>query len=99
MSITRRVFLRNGALAVVGTAVSSSFQLENAGVEADLDQTHTKNTFRACGANDGVHLTVWRGIPLEEALDHLQHAAAQAGVDLVVVARVILKMRIQGEDA
>ncbi len=52
-------------IAVLGAAGSSSFLLENAGVQADLDQTHAKNTFRACGANDGVHLTVWRGIPLD----------------------------------
>lgn len=51
-------------IAVVGTAASHSFLLENAGVQADLDQTHAKNTFRACGANDGVHLTVWGGIPV-----------------------------------
>ena len=52
-------------VAVIGTATSSSFLLENAGVQSDLDQTHAKNTFRACGATDGVHLTVWRGIPVD----------------------------------
>jgi hypothetical protein len=51
-------------IAVVGSAASSSFLLENVSVQADLDQTHTKNTFRACGATDGIHLTVWRGIPV-----------------------------------
>ncbi len=51
-------------IAVIGTAASSSFLVENVSVQADLDQTHAKNTFRACGANDGVHLTVWRGIPV-----------------------------------
>lgn len=51
-------------IAIVGTAGYSSFLLENVSVQADLDQTHTKNTFRACGANDGIHLTVWRGIPI-----------------------------------
>jgi len=51
-------------IAVVGSAASYSFFLENISVQADLDQTHTKNTFRACGANDGVYLTVWRGIPV-----------------------------------
>jgi hypothetical protein len=51
-------------IAVAGSAAGSSFLLENISVQADLDQTHTKNTFRACGANDGIHLTVWRGIPL-----------------------------------
>jgi hypothetical protein len=51
-------------IAVVGTAASNGFLLENGNVQADLDQSHAKNTFRACGANDGVHLTVWRGIPV-----------------------------------
>ena len=51
-------------IAVLGTAASASFLLDNVSVQADLDQTHAKNTFRACGANDGVHLTVWRGIPV-----------------------------------
>jgi hypothetical protein len=51
-------------IAVAGSAAASTFFLENISVQADLDQTHTKNTFRACGANDGIHLTVWRGIPV-----------------------------------
>jgi hypothetical protein len=51
-------------IAVLGSAASSSFLLENVSVQADLDQTHRKNTFRACGANNGIHLTVWRGIPV-----------------------------------
>ncbi|MDQ2946729.1 MAG: hypothetical protein M3Y27_12415 [Acidobacteriota bacterium] len=55
-------------IAVVGTAASSSFLMANAGVQADVDQTHAKNTFRACGANDGFHLTVWRGIPVTGTL-------------------------------
>jgi hypothetical protein len=55
-------------VAVVGTAASSGFVTADAGVQADLDQIHTKNTFRACGTNDGVHLTVWRGIPVSGTL-------------------------------
>jgi hypothetical protein len=55
-------------IGVIGTAASSSFLVENISVQADLAQTHTKNTFRACGANDGVHLTVWRGIPVTGSL-------------------------------
>ncbi len=51
-------------IAVLGTAVSNGFLLENISVQADLDQNHSKETFRACGANDGIHLTVWRGVPL-----------------------------------
>ncbi len=53
-------------LAVAGTAACGSFSLENADIQADLDQTHAKNTFRACGANDGIHLTVWHGAPITE---------------------------------
>lgn len=56
------------AIGVVGTPASSGFVSAAAGVEADLDQKHTKNTFRACGANDGVHLTVWRGVPVTGTL-------------------------------
>ena len=37
-------------IAVVGSAASYSFFLENISVQADLGQTHIKNTFRACGA-------------------------------------------------
>jgi hypothetical protein len=51
-------------IAVAGTVAASTFFLENVSVQADLDQTRTKNTFRACGADDGIHLTVWRGIPV-----------------------------------
>jgi hypothetical protein len=51
-------------IAVVGTAASSGFTLQNAGVQADLGQNQSKDTFRACGANDGIHLTVWSGIPV-----------------------------------
>lgn len=55
-------------IAVLGTAASSGIAVQNNGVVADLDQTHARNTFRACGANDGVHLTVWRNEPLTGSL-------------------------------
>ena len=55
-------------IGIVGSAASSGFLVENVNVEADLDQTHNKNTFRACGATDGIHLTVWRGIPVTGTL-------------------------------
>jgi hypothetical protein len=51
-------------IAVLGSASSNGFLMENISVQADLDQAKSQNTFRACGADDGVHLTVWRGIPL-----------------------------------
>jgi len=55
-------------IAVLGTAASSNISVANNGVVADLDHTQTRNTFRACGANDGVHLTVWRNDPLTGTL-------------------------------
>ena len=50
--------------AVVGNGDSNSFAIDNSNVLADLGHTHGKNTFRACGASDGAHLTVWDGVPM-----------------------------------
>jgi hypothetical protein len=55
-------------VAVAGTSASNSFQQDNVSVEADLDQTKSKNTFRACGAYNGIYLTVWRGFPINGTL-------------------------------
>lgn len=55
-------------IAVLGPAASSDSTVASNGVVADLDHTHSRNTFRACGANDGVHLTVWRNDPLTGTL-------------------------------
>lgn len=55
-------------LAVAGTAAASGFLQDNVNVEADLDQTQSKNTFRACGGNDGIYLTIWRGFPINGTL-------------------------------
>jgi hypothetical protein len=55
-------------IAVSGMSAAGGFVLDNLNVQADIDQTHAKNTFRACGASDGVHLTVWRGIPINGTL-------------------------------
>jgi hypothetical protein len=51
-------------LVVTGSSDSSGFAMDNLNVQADIDHSHSRNTFRACGANDGVYLTVWRGVPL-----------------------------------
>ncbi len=51
-------------IAVIGTAAANSFLMENISVQADLNQDKSQNTFRACGSNDGVHLTVWKGVPV-----------------------------------
>lgn len=50
-------------IAVVGAP--NSFTMENLMVQADLDQNHKVETFRACGASDGVHLSVWDGAALK----------------------------------
>ena len=48
-------------IAVIGT--SAPFSLQNNNVQADLDQNGKTEWFRACSANDGVHLTVWSSAP------------------------------------
>lgn len=48
-------------IAVLGT--SAPFSVVNNNVQADLDQNGKTESFRACGANDGVYLTVWSGTP------------------------------------
>jgi hypothetical protein len=55
-------------IAIVGSSASSGFVVDNLNVQADLTQAHSKNTFRACGASDGVHLTVWQGVPITGGL-------------------------------
>ena len=48
-------------IAVIGTA--APFSTQNNNVVADLDQNGKTESFRACSVADGVHLTVWSGIP------------------------------------
>jgi hypothetical protein len=55
-------------VAVVGTASSNGVSLDNLNVKADLDRTGTQESFRACDADDGVHLTLWRGLPVTGTL-------------------------------
>lgn len=53
-------------IAVLGTpAVTVN---GNNTAQADLDQTGQNETFRACSADNGIHLTVWRGAPLTGTL-------------------------------
>lgn len=54
-------------IAVLGASAPFS-TAQNGSVQADLDQNHKTETFRACSANDGIHLTVWAGEPLTGAL-------------------------------
>jgi hypothetical protein len=51
-------------VTVLGNPAASSFAMDNLNVQADIAQTDTTNTFRACGATDGVYLTIWRGVPI-----------------------------------
>lgn len=46
-------------IAIVGPA--NNFSLNNTFVNADLDGNQKQDSFRACGASDGVHLSVWQG--------------------------------------
>lgn len=48
-------------IAVLGT--SAAFSVANNNVQADLDQNGKSESFRSCGANDGIYLTVWSGAP------------------------------------
>jgi hypothetical protein len=53
-------------IAVIGTpAVTVN---TNNSAQADLDQNGHVEMFRACSADDGVHLTMWSGTPLQSTL-------------------------------
>ncbi len=54
-------------IAVLGASAPFSVA-PNGNVQADLDQNHKTETFRACSAADGIHLTVWAGEPLTGTL-------------------------------
>lgn len=49
-------------LIVVGGS-SSGFLTENVSVQADLDSNGQKQSFHECAADDGIHLSAWRGLP------------------------------------
>jgi hypothetical protein len=54
-------------IAVVGSAGAFSVA-PNSNVSANLDQDNKTESFRACSASDGVHLTVWSGNQLDGTL-------------------------------
>lgn len=54
-------------IAVTGTAAVFSMGANNY-VQADLQQNNKFESFRACSATDGVHLTMWQGNPLDGPL-------------------------------
>ena len=53
-------------IVVLGTPVVTINS--NNVAQADLDQNSQTETFRACSADTGIHLTVWRGAPLQGTL-------------------------------
>jgi hypothetical protein len=53
-------------IAVLGTPVVTVNS--NNVAQTDLDQNGQTETFRACSADNGIHLTVWKGAPLQGAL-------------------------------
>lgn len=53
-------------IAAVGSA--TPFSMVNNNVQADLDQNGKTETFRECSSNDGIHLTVWFGKPVDGAV-------------------------------
>src|SRR5579885_2748043 len=69
MSLTRRIFLRNGALAVVGTAALPTF-LARAAYSAETSGTRTKRlvVIFQRGAADGLNIVVPHGEPAYYAM-------------------------------
>jgi hypothetical protein len=53
-------------IAVTGTVPNVTIM--NNIVRADIEQDGKLETFRGCSGNDGVHLTVWAGTPLDGTL-------------------------------
>jgi hypothetical protein len=53
-------------VAVVGTPVVT--MNPNNVPQADLQENGHTETFRACSADNGIHLTVWNGVPLQGKL-------------------------------
>lgn len=51
-------------IAVVGSSAAFSAGANNS-VAANLDQDNKTESFRACSATDGIHVTVWSGNPLD----------------------------------
>src|ERR1700693_2347552 len=83
MSTTRRVFLRNGALTVIGTAALPSF-LSRAAWGADLPGTRTKRlvVIFQRGAADGLNIVVPHGEPQYYAMRPSINIPRKAVLDL-----------------
>lgn len=51
-------------IAYLGPPASAVFAVNNSNVEADLEGTHSRDTFRACSAAGGIYLSAWHDSPL-----------------------------------
>src|SRR6476646_524596 len=83
MSITRRVFLRNGALAVVGTAAIPAFLSRAAfsAVEANAGKKRLVVSFQR-GAADGLNIVVPHGEQAYYAMRPSSNIPRSAVIDL-----------------
>src|SRR5579863_7935503 len=84
MSLTRRVFLRNSGLAVVGTAVVPSFLARAAFGAAQAAGAHTKRlvVIFQRGAADGLNIVVPHGEPQYYAMRPSINIPRKAVIDL-----------------
>jgi uncharacterized protein (DUF1501 family) len=83
MSTTRRIFLKNGTLAVVGTAAVPSF-LTRAAFGAIESGTHSKRlvVIFQCGAADGLNIVVPHGEPQYYAMRPSINIPRKSVIDL-----------------
>src|SRR5690242_10253283 len=83
MSITRRIFLRNGALAVVGTAALPSFLTRAAfGAVENGGRTKRLVVIFQRGAADGLNIVVPHGEPQYYAMRPTINISKNAVLDL-----------------
>src|SRR5437879_13634060 len=84
MSITRRVFLRNGALAIVGTAALPSFLTRAAYGAESLGSRHQRLVaiFQR-GAADGLNVVLTHGEPAYSSIRASHPTPRNTLVDLV----------------
>jgi hypothetical protein len=65
---------------IASTLPLRAFRVSHSLVSQKVAGRAGSNTFRACASQDGVHLTVWRGVPLKGA--RLWHEYYYLGQDL-----------------
>jgi len=70
----------SGAYAIAISGVLPKPRMQSGRALIDLDGDGSFETFRSCSSNEGLHLTVWSGMPLEGPQDW--HRYIYLGVDL-----------------